>query len=182
MLANRLRTVRTLWAGLVMSVCLFVVALYFSRSQPPMPAAPITAPIFAVVALGVAVASFVIPANVRKTAYANVNLPTEEVADAGASDVIPDRDAPKRRVFANPDEALGRAFALFQTPFILSMSLSEAVALFGFVLGRLGFSPLIVAPFFVASLTLMFVRFPTVQRIIEPFERAANAKFPLDRL
>jgi len=180
MLAKRLKTVRTLWFGLVASVCMFVVALAFEKK--PLHAEPFMAPVLALLALGVAVASFVIPANMRKTAYAKVDLPVEEVPDTSTSDVIPDRDAPKRRVFAKPDEALEKAFARYQTPFILSMALSEAVGLFGFMLGRFGFSPLVYGPFFVVSVALMVLRFPTLPKILEPFERAANAKFPLDEL
>jgi hypothetical protein len=176
-LANRLKTIRILWGSLMASVCMILVVVFVAKNPNPQPPEPMMAPAFALVALMVAGMSFFLPANMKKTAFKNMKLELEEVADTGASDVLPYRDAPKRRVFANPKEAARRAFMIYQTSTILECALSEAVGL-----GFLGFPPPIFIPFFVVSLSLMALRFPTVNKAFGPMERHFDAKLPLDGL
>jgi len=182
LLAGRLKTIRILWGSLMASVCMIFGTLFVAKPPNPEPPEPMMAPAFAVVALMVAGASFFLPLNMKKTAFKNMKLPLEEVSDTEASDVLPYRDAPKRRVFANPKEAARRAFMIYQTSTILECALSEAVGLFGFVLGFLGFPLPVFIPFFAVSLILMALRFPTVEKAFGPLERHFDAKLPLDRL
>jgi len=181
-LASRLKTIRILWGSLMASVCMIFGVVFVAKNPNPQPLEPLMAPAFALVALSVAGVSFFLPANMKKTAFKNMKLPLEEVADTGASDVLPYRDAPKRRVFANPKEAARRAFMIYQTSTILECALSEAVGLFGFVLGFLGFPLLVFVPFFAVSLILMALRFPTAAKAFGPLERHFDAKLPLDQL
>jgi hypothetical protein len=50
--------------------------------------------------------------------------------------------------------------AAYQTAAILGLALTEAVALFGFVLGFLGFAPTSFGPFFGAAWVVFVLRFP----------------------
>jgi len=182
-LAARMKTIRILWAALMGSVCMIFGTLFFVKPpQPAEPPQPIMAAAFALVSLAVAGASFFMPATMRKTAFQNMKLDFEEVADTGASDVLPYRDAPKRRVFANPKNVARRALGMYQTSVILELALSESIGLFGYVLGFLGFPIAVVIPFFVVSLVLIAIRFPTPAKAFGPFERNFDATLPLDKI
>jgi hypothetical protein len=157
---NALMTMRILWGALTMSTLLLVVVAFMAR-QPqryPMPASQAWM-LFGVGAV-VAVVSFVLPARLVVAALRQRKRPA--VSDGA---------------FTNLDDAVRLATALGQTPFILSMALSEAVSLLGFVVAFLG-GPLEVAAVLFASGTLLAAsRFPTRTRILGPFERACGATF-----
>ncbi|MCA9595508.1 MAG: hypothetical protein KC776_19470 [Myxococcales bacterium] len=169
---------RILWGAIFGSTFVFVFMMLVVHPENPGPPPPMLPPMFALVALTTAVMSFVVPRVQYRQAVARVKLDTiEEMADAG-SDVLPYRSGPKRRVFAKPDEARRKAFLLFQTPFILSLALSESIALFGFVLGFMGFASWIAYPFFGVSWVLFALRFPTEDKVLRPFEAGTGAYFP----
>src|SRR5512141_3440963 len=113
-------------------------ALLFTVHPEPQPLQPLLPPLFGVVSLVIAVVSFMLPAQGYKQIVQRQKPEIAEEADQQGSDIIPYRDAPKRRVFASPTDARRMARIAFQTPFILGMALSEAIALFGFALGFLG--------------------------------------------
>lgn len=178
----RLRTPRILFGAMFGATVMFLVVLFVVERPESRPLDPMFPPMFAVVALAVLATSFILPAKQLAVAFKSRDLPVAEEADPEASDVIPYRDAPKRRVFANPKQAAARAFALYNTRFILEMALSESVALFGFVLGFLGHPLVVFLPFFVVSWVAMALRFPTPKKIFGPLERAFDARLPLDQL
>ncbi len=136
-------------------------------------------PALALVSLSVAVMSFALPKRLHLQAVANLSLEVVDQADPNASDVIPYRDAPTRRVVKSPLEAAQKAFGTYQVSLILGCALSESVALFGLVLGFAVFPLQTVLPFFIASWALLLARFPTMPRVIAPVEAHLKAKIPL---
>lgn len=160
-----LRTMRVLWGAIFASSVGFAGVVAFLRAQPPRGPAPVMPPVMPValgaVALAVAVMSFVLPARFYATAVRNLasQPPDGEFGgEFGGGDV--------------PPTVLRRLTGVFQTTFVLSVALSEAVSLFGVVLGILGAPWPIVAPFFAAGSLLILIRFPTHERIVEPYRRA----------
>ncbi len=166
--------VRILWGGILMFTFAFLVIRLIVPAATQ--AQPVLLPVLGVVALSLAIVSVVLPARTYQVAVAaRKKLPLREVSDTSGSDVIPAGFGPMKSVFVDPDAAIGAAFATFQTPFILGLALSEAVSICGFVLGQLGFGPLEYLPFFVVSWVLIGMRFPTVDKVLGPFERAQGA-------
>ncbi|MBK8996524.1 MAG: hypothetical protein IPM35_12355 [Myxococcales bacterium] len=173
----RLVTPRILWGALLASTVLFLAVLFFVPHEHAAPM-PILPPALGVVAIGLGIFSFVLPMQQQRTVLQQAKVEITEAPDPNASGVIPYRDAPKRRVFADPKAAENKAFACYQTPLILGCALSEAIAIFGFMLGFLGHPPALFLPFFVASWVLIAVRFPTLARVRGPLEKAKGAVFP----
>jgi hypothetical protein len=173
-----LQTPRILWGALFASTVIFFVIMLVVHPETSGPPEPIMAPALGFVALTTAVMSFIIPRMNYRQATANVKLDTvEESVDTG-SDVLPYRGGAKRRVFTDAKAARKKALMIFQTPFILSLALSESIALYGFVLGFLGFHFLIALPFFIVSWVLIALRFPTEQKVFGQFETGTGAHFP----
>jgi len=176
----RLRVPRILWGAMFASTCVFIVVLYFQQrtgALPTEPTEPIMLPAFAAVALGIAIVSVLYPRHLHRTSLELGKLEVvTEVDERGGAALFRDA-APTIRVFANPDEARRSAFVKYNTPFILGMAQSESIALFGFALGMLGFPLLHVLPFWLVCWVLMIIRFPTLERILGPLEKAHDAVF-----
>lgn len=175
MLKARFRTIKILWAALSFSTVLFFGMTFVVKPQPNPDLPPFFPLILAAAALGSAVASFVVPQLQLKAGLRNMKLALKEEADPTASDVLPSSAAPRRKVFADPNIALSQSVMLYQTNLILALALSEAVALFGFVLAFMGQPLVVYLPFFVVCWALMALRFPTPERAIGPVERAHGA-------
>ena len=178
-LTQALRTMRILWSALFLSIGIYV-ALVFSGVLMTTPTAPepVLLPALGAVAVMLAAASFVVPGIIFRQAVAKSQLAIE-------SEPVPDGFAasfrttvPTTKVFADPRAAQKAAVMIFPTPFILALSLSEAVAMFGFVIAMMGFDRLLSVPFFAAGAVLILLRFPTERGIIEPFEKALGASIP----
>jgi hypothetical protein len=104
----------------------------------------------------------------------------EERADTDATTLFRDA-APRVRTIAKPAEARAVFAGRFYTSFILSLALSEAVAVFGLVGHVGGFFPMSVALVFVgAAIVLQALRFPSAARCVAITERAWNAKWPTE--
>lgn len=175
-----LQVMRILWAGLAGSVVVYDVVLVVVRKDPNR-AVPEMTPhlpeMLAVVALGIAVASFVLPRKFLADGIARLNVPvTEEPGEAigGFRE-----SAPVRRVVTNPEQAVVSALPVFQTPFLVGMALCEAIALFGFMLGFMGARMPVAVGFFLLSLALMAVKFPRLSSITGAIERATGASCKL---
>jgi hypothetical protein len=175
-----LTTLRILWFALFVSTFLYMgIAYGVLAKKAPVPQVPIMPPIFGALSLAVAGMSFLLPKITYSQAAKNAHVKIDE--EVTTNSAFPDRyrDAvPRQRVFAEPSEALSKAFACFMSPFILSLALSEAVALFGFVLAQLGFEMMITLPFFVAGAALIAVRFPRQETVVAMFENVQGAVFP----
>jgi hypothetical protein len=169
---------RILWGALVFSTCLlFGVALFLLRagSIPDEPAEPFMLPALGVVSLVVAIVSVVLPRHMHRKSLELAKLEVlTEVDERGGAALFRDA-APTIRVFAKPDAARRAAFARYFTPFILGMSLSESIALWGFTLVVMGEPLLHALPFWVVCWSLMIPRFPTLKRVYGPLERAHDA-------
>ena len=176
----RMMVPRILWGALFTSTCLFIAVLLFQQQSgllPTDPTDPIMLPAFAVVALGIAVASVLFPRHLHRTSLELAKLEVVTEVDERGGGVLFRDAAPTIRVFADQDTARRSAFVKFHTPFILGMALSESIALFGFVLGMLGFPLLHVLPFWIVCWALMIVRFPTLKRVLGPLEKVQHAVF-----
>ena len=131
--------------------------------------------LFAGVSVANAVLSFVLPARTYERALAAIRVEVEPEPEAGFEGGFRQGASSSNR-FANPAKALRSALGAFQTAFILSLALSESVALFGFALSRLGAPLTTAAPFFVVAWVLMGVRYPTHARAFGRFEARFGAR------
>lgn len=174
--SNLLRVPRILWGALYASTFVYLF-VYFSRPAPASPGGSLETMHIAlgVAALGCAVASFLLPARFHAMGAAAAKLAVEEVPDPDGSVMFRDK-APTVRVFADPGQARKKAMALYFTPLVLSLALTEAIAIYGLVLGFLGAEPVAVLPFFIAAWILFIPRFPRWRSAIEPLEKAHDAR------
>ncbi len=179
-----LLTPRILWAALLVSVAMYAAILGFDlMTKPKYPADQVFLYVFSPLALIVSITSFVLPARLHKQAIksARVKVVEERVMDETFSAAYREA-APSKilRFFASKDEAERAAAAAFMSPFIISLALSEAVVLFGFLLGFLGFNIQSYIPFFVLGTILLVLRFPTEKAIFSSFERIRGASFKIE--
>ena len=167
--ARGMFTVRIMWGALTFScVLLGLVTVMVPSPVTHAPAGSFVA-IFAGLAVALAIVSFVLPARILATNLAQVRVETMP-GEPG-----PTGPAPAR--FTQPEVAARRALGIANTAFILSMALSEAVALLGLVLHMQGVPMSISSAFIAAGTLLAAVRFPSVARLVGPFERATGASF-----
>jgi hypothetical protein len=183
---DMLRVPRILWAALMMSCVIYggliASGMLTQGREAPIVLDPTMALVFAVSALGVAVTSFLMPASILRQALAHAapSVTIEERTDTGATTLFRDA-APRVRSIANPAEARAIFAGRFFTAFILSVALSEAVAVFGLAGHVAGFLPAPVALVFVgAAIVLQALRFPSAARCVAVTERAWNAKWPTE--
>ncbi len=165
--AAALNTARILWGALTASTLL--LAFVAVRARPPRLSHTMDSTVaYTLAGAGVLVAitSFVLPA---RGYAAGVRGRRPEILEPGADG---------RARFANPEMAMTLATALYFTPFILSMALSEAVTLLGFVVYFQAGPDVVAWPLFAAGTLLAAVRFPTRARVLGAFERAHGASFP----
>lgn len=173
MKAPPLVTLRIVWAAILVSVALLFVSLRFV-SLPSEPADPSLFPILLAVGLVQSVGSIVLPGFLHRQGTRAQPLETREVART----VTPDSPSPTLRVFVDPDKARLEAQKRFQVVTILSLALSESVALFGYVLGFQGHPEGRVVPFFLVSLVLILIRFPRAGAAERMLETSTGASFP----
>jgi hypothetical protein len=174
-----LNTVRILWFALLMAIFLHMgIAYGVLPKKVAVAPDPIMPWALGGVAVLVAVMSFLVP---RMTYQQAAKAADVKIAEEVASTAFPNRyreALPKRAVFAEPDAAVAKAYACFQAPFIMSIALSEAVALFGLVLAQLGFDMAVSLPFFLTGAALILNRFPQEPKVLAMFEQARGASFP----
>lgn len=181
-----LRVPRILWAALVMS-CVIYGGLIASGVLVQNREAPIVLDltmvlVFAGCAVGSAVMSFVLPASILRQGLADAapGVTIEERADTESATLFRDA-APRVRMIAEPTKARAAFAVRFFTPFILSLALSEAVAVFGLAGHLAGFLTMPVALVFVgAAIVLQVLRFPSEARCVGITERAWNARWPAE--
>lgn len=171
-----LMTARILWASLLGATVMFLGVLLFLGPQQHREPVAAMLPAFGLVALTIAVLSFVLPQRLYTQALERIEIDVVERPGAQGSDVIPDRAAPARRVAKKPAKALRRAFGIYQTKLVLACALGESVAVFGFLLGFTGHPLLHALPFFVISWALLLLQFPTLAKILGPVEARIQAQ------
>ncbi len=156
---KQLQSLRIVWFAILLSTIGFA-AVAVVLPSPHLRRAPAAMLPFAfgVVALGVAVMSFVLPATVLRQ-----NLqrqPPPVVGDAIRMD----------------DQLFASLFPQLQTRVILAVAMSQSVSLFGLMLNRVGFDLSRSAPFFVVGTLLIAARFPTRQAFCAAVERALGVR------
>jgi hypothetical protein len=133
--------------------------------------------LLAVLAVAVAVTSFVLPRKLFTAGLAQVQI---AVAEEPGEVVGSFREsAPVKRVVTNPEQAVLGALAKLQAPFIVGMALCESIALFGLMLGFIGESMRLAVVFFLVALALMALRYPRLATVTQAVERSSNAKCTL---
>lgn len=165
-----LRTARVLYGALVMTTVMLPALSFVVKPNVPQPLDPTMQAFLGFMAVGVAVVSFVLPPRAMATTGARIRV--EVTPPMPGADGLP---MPAR--FTDPATAARRAMGAAQQGFVLSLALSEAVSLFGFVEHMLGASRLVSTPFFIAGTVLAALRYPTVERFVAPFERTHGATF-----
>jgi len=171
-----LNTQRIVWGSLMFAPAIYLLVYFVQRSGGHLPTdpEPILLPALAVVAVGVLVASFVVPRMLLRNAFKRAAFEVEEVVDDEPQLF---RRAPKTtRVFNDPGEVLRRATMMSMPSLILGSALGEAVILFGLVLGWLGLEPLNMAPFFVLGWVAIAVHFPSKARVAQALEKITGAR------
>jgi hypothetical protein len=177
--AERLLPARIIWGAISFSPALLLLVLHLTRRAGQAPAtAPEPTLFYAIAATAVSVAgaSAFLPRLLRGQTLAGARLEVVEQVDERDAVGMFRQSAPKIRVFADPTLARARAFGAFQVALIIGLALGEAVALFGFVLGFLGFPLPQVLPFWAVAWLLMLPRFPTAKAAIAPLEERYDAK------
>jgi hypothetical protein len=162
-----LPTARILWGALVVSTLLIAFMAFRLPQDPHLHLDPNVELILGVVAVGIAIASFVVPPLVATSNARRLDVgifPANQLTGATAR-------------FLDPQRAARQALGIGQTTLILSMALSEVPSLLGLVLHMQGAPTPHVVPLFAAGTLLSLVRFPTVARMKSPFERAVGATF-----
>lgn len=172
-------TLRLLWFALLAATFLYlgiaVGVLAKVAAKPQIPQMPAT---LGGLSLAIAIISFVLPPKLYSVAAKTGEIAT---TDEVVPNAFPSRyreAMPKRQIFADPQAATNKAYTTFMVPFILSLALSEAIALFGLVLVQMGFGVLTGLVFFFAGAVLIAVRFPTESKVRDMFEKARGASFP----
>ena len=162
-----LQTMRILWASISFSTVIVLMAGLKAAAVPDEPPPMVMLFALGFVSLGIAGASQLLPKRALVLALKAQNF---RVAEPRAEERM-FNDAPRRgRKFAEPAEVRKKLVMCAQTPFILGLALSEAIALMGFVLLMQGFALLQALGFFVVSWLLFaskFPRFESWQRALE---------------
>ncbi len=159
----------------LLSVGIFAGMTFFVPQDPELVLEPIMVPVFGAVALVSAAMSFILPGIISKPGYENPRVKLREIPDPESSIQVSGQ-TPMIKVVADPQEFRQRAYALFLTPWILSIALSESVAIFGLVLFFMGATLPMIAPFFGVALILVALRFPTETRMFQPLLDATQAR------
>jgi hypothetical protein len=174
-----LQTMRILWGAMNATPLVFAVVLIVARPDDLVPEVPQMPFILGPVALVVLAVSWLIPRHQLDLAIRNLKL--EQRTEVSKEETLFRHAAPTHQVFARPFSDAYRKLAMaVQTSFILGMALSEAVVLFGLVIGLMGFDRLWAAPFFAAGWLAMLLRFPRTAPLRRRIEALHGASFADD--
>lgn len=161
---------KQVWAAITCSTVMFLVVGRMIGRAPEQPPDTILLIAFAVVSFVLVVASQLIP---KQMLVAALKAQQFEVVELSATERM-FNDSPRRgRRFSAPDQVRRKLIQCAQTPFILSLALSEATAIMGLVSMMLGFTFPQVLGFFVVSSVLLLSKFPR----LESFERVLEASY-----
>jgi hypothetical protein len=174
--AQRLRTLRLLWAAISFAVLVLAVAVVFVTPAARSPE-PVMLLALVLAAVQVAVLSFVVPGWLFRKAVKRAAFQVVEPPDPDAHEAFARSGAAKLRVFRRPADVQQRALFYFQSPFILSIALSESIALFGLMLRLLGFDISTGLVFCAAAGVLVALRYPRASAVFTSVERVCGARF-----
>ncbi len=173
--AARLMVPRILWLSMLTSI-VFYGGILFSGAVPPPPETPaIPLPMLLAIALSCAVASFLVPVFLHRSALAKVEFEVDELPLQEAPTGYRTAGTSYRRLSPSVYDS---AMRLYSAPFIVSLALSEAVALFGFIGAYTGQPIPYCLPFLGVGALLIAVRFPTWRAALAPIEKQTSAVAP----
>lgn len=162
-----LQTMKILWASISFSTLIVLFVGLQAAASPDEPPPMMLLFALGFVSMGLVAASQLLP---KQTLVAALKAQNFQVTEPGAEERM-FNDAPRKgRKFAQPAEVRQKLVMCAQTPFILGLALSEAIALMGFVLLTQGFALAHVLGFFVVSWLLLaskFPRFESWRRVLE---------------
>lgn len=165
-----LATMKVMWAGISFSTVLFLAVGVGVAQVPDQPPERMMLFAFAALSLGLLAASQLVP---KQVLIAALKAQKFEVLEPPAEERMFD-DSPRRgRKFAAPDQVRQKLIQCAQTPFIVGIALSEAIAIMGLVLMMLGFSLQHALGFFVVSWALLLSKFPR----LSSFERVLETSY-----
>lgn len=165
-----LATMKVLWGSISSSTLVFLVIGLTVAPAPAEPPPLVMLFAFAALSLGLVGASQVVP---KQMLIAALKAQKFQVVEPPAEERM-FTDSPRRgRKFAQPDQVRQKLIQCAQTPFILGIALSEAIAILGLVLMMLGFQLQHSLGFFVVSWALLLSKFPR----LESFERVLEATY-----
>jgi hypothetical protein len=162
-----------LWGALFSSTFMLLAVVFVAAPPPAEPLDPMLVPILGAVAVGEAIMSFVLPAQLLRNGLQRLSIPTREIQDPTALPGL----GKTLRVPIDSAAAVRALMTVTMTPFILALALSEAVALTGFSLGFMGAPKEQCLPFFIASWVLLLLRFPRPKALIEHASRTLRIQF-----
>ena len=171
-------TPRILWAALVFTSLLLGVLPYIATIEPQTPN-PIMLPALGGVALAQVVFGLVFPETVLKKALATQLAKQIVERPNPAAEVTFREAAPPIKAFDDPTATWTKAFAIWQTPFILKMALAESIACVGIMLPFTGFARETALPFIAVASILQVARFPTAGKIQAAVKKATGVELPL---
>lgn len=178
-LDKTLRVVRIIWFVLLVEAVWLPIVGVLARPEDPQ-TEPAMLWALAAVSLVVLAVSVILP---RRMLMQGLSQRSLEIVEQADPTVVPGfyRDqAPMRRVFADPADAEAAIAPRYNVYIILTVSLRNAVALWGLVLLIMGFGLLEALPFSVVSLVAMAVAMPRRAQAVRFLEEAKNAKLHLE--
>lgn len=165
-----LATMKVLWASISFSTVIFLVIGLKVAQTPEEPPPLVMLFAFATLSLGLIAASQLMP---KQMLMAALKAQKFQVVEPPAQERM-FNDSPRRgRKFAQPDQVRQKLIQCAQTPLILGIALSEAIAIMGLMLMMLGFQLQHTLGFFVVSWVLLLGKFPK----LESFERVLEASY-----
>jgi hypothetical protein len=175
--APSVSTLQFLWTAIGSATFAFAAILFSGlRAAGELP--PLFPLVVSLAALGILVASVVLPAQVQQNALRNRKLSIVERVDPSSAFANYRGAVGKRRFFEDREAAQRAAIDAATVPTILRAALTESIALFGFVLGYLNAPAWQWLPFFVTAWLAFAVRFPTGRRVFGALEKARGATIP----
>lgn len=164
---HALATMRIIWASISFSTVFFLVIGVTVAKVPEEPPEMVMLFALAALSLGLVGASQLVPKQVLIAALKAQNFQVVEPPPEGRMF----NDSPRRgRRFAAPDQVRQKLIQCSQSPFILGLALSEAIAIMGLVLMMLGFELQHALGFFAVSWVLLLSKFPRLasyERVLE---------------
>ena len=174
-LAARIRAPRILWGAMLASVGVYAGLIVSGALGSGAEGDPLPLPLLFGLPVALAIASFVLPRVIHGQAIARTKFEIDE---------RPMNVAPTNYLSASgryrqlTPGVYAAALPLFFTPFILSLALSEAIAVLGVAGAAMGVPPIYCLPLLGVSALLIAVRFPTWRAIVAPIEKQHDAVAP----
>ncbi|UJR86979.1 Hypothetical protein I5071_90800 [Sandaracinus amylolyticus] len=167
-----------MWFAMLCSQLVYValLAIPLVEVQPTAPD-DTTLALLICLAIGCAIASFLVPPFLLRSAIERHRFELREVPDptapVGFRGVVP-----TIREYTDPSAVRRQVSAIAFAPFIVSMALAEAVSAIGLVSAFLGQPAHVWGAFIATGMVLTAIRLPTDATFIGPIERHTGVPVP----